>query len=727
MLNDVPFRIVYSTGENEPIEFFFKALLESKSFDLGLGFFSSSGINVLNTGFAYFISTGGKMRIIINDILPSKDKQAIEIGLNKPDSFFEDVFIDNFEILTKTLSKQDEHFFKCLSYLIFKKRIEFIATVPLNSKSGIAHNKFGIFTDEENNKVAFNGSINFSKTALLNNIESISCYKSWAGEKNETERLNYFENIFNKIWQGDYENIRTIPIHKVKTFIEEYFPATDPEKLLEDEIEFISKIPKFKKELLIKIAQKQEETQKKPNFPYSTGPREYQQIAYYNWVKNCFSGIFAMATGTGKTITSLNCVLEEYKKLGQYQVIILVPTLALVEQWKKEISLFNFKYLIEVSGITNWRDDLTKIKNNFLWNIPQNFFIITTYASFTDILFQKLIQQFSKEVLIIADEAHNIGAPKVKEAFKQLHFTKRIALSATPKRAYDPEGTKEIELFFKDVPPYTYNFSMKEAIDQDFLSKYFYYPRLVQLTDEEFDRYIIISKKLLKYFNTGTNTLRKCEEVERLLLIRKQIIHKAKNKLSLFNDILTEILKERELKYCFVYVPEGYGIEDDGSKFSYIKELIKILYELSPKTTSNTYLGGDSLRSDKLRAFTNGKIDVLFAMKCLDEGVDVPRAEIGIFASSTGNPRQFIQRRGRLLRKSKDKQFAYIYDMIVIPKFSLLTNSEFYNMERSLVKNELTRVAYFASLSQNFYESKIVLEEVSKYYNLDIDLIINEL
>jgi superfamily II DNA or RNA helicase len=394
-------------------------------------------------------------------------------------------------------------------------------------------------------------------------------------------------------------------------------------------------------------------------------------------------------------------------------------------QW--QISLFNFKNIIEVSGRTKWREEITKIKNDYLWNITHNYFIVTTYVSFTDPLFQKLINLLGADIILIADEAHNIGAPKVKSAFKSLKLNKRIALSATPKRAYDPEGTIEIEQFFNDNPPYCYNFSMKDAIEKEFLTNYFYYPRLVELTEEEFDNYIHISKKLLKYFNSNTNELKKCSEVEKLLLLRKQIIHKAKNKLILFQKIVDKIKKQRELKFCFIYVPEGFGKKDNGEKFSYIEELTKILYKISPKTTSNTFLGEDSNRQDKLKGFSDGKIDVLMAIKCLDEGVDIPRAEIGIFASSTGNPRQFIQRRGRLLRKSPDKHFAYIYDMIVTPNSLLSIDSEFYNLERSLVRNELTRVAYFASLSLNFYESKITLGNISKQYNLDIDEIINDL
>jgi superfamily II DNA or RNA helicase len=726
MLSEIPFKIVYATGETEPIDFFFEALLESKSFDLALGFFNSSGINVLHAGFAFFILSGGKMRVIINDILSKDDKQAIENGLSKPDEYFEDIILDNFNTLSKTLSYQDDHFFKCLSYLISKKQIEFMATVPKNLSGGIAHNKFGIFSDEFNNKVAFNGSINFSKTALIKNIESISCYKSWSGEKNETARLTYFENYFNKIWLGKAENIRTIPIQKIKYAISENFPSPEIEQLISEENELIYNNPNISLKLNKKIIDRSSAKDKLPCFPYEEGPREYQKQAYENWIKNSCHGIFAMATGTGKTITSLNCVLEEYSKTNKYQVLIIVPTLTLVDQWIKEIYLFNFNNIVIASGGTDWRERLTKIKNDFSWGINNNFFIVTTYASFTDQTFQKILQKLPSEIILIADEAHNIGAPKVKEAFKRITFSKRIALSATPKRNYDPEGTFEIESFFNDSPPYVYNFSMKEAIENDFLTRYYYYPRLVTLTSDELQNYLEISKRLLKYFNSTLQEFKKCPEVEKLLLLRKQIIHKAINKLNLFQNIIEEINTQRELTYCFVYVPEGYGNQESGNKFSFIQEMVKLLYKVNPLTTSNTYLGGDSLRSEKLMGFAKGKINVLFAMKCLDEGVDIPKAQIGIFASSTGNPRQYIQRRGRLLRKSPGKHFAYIYDMIVVPETATFPN-EFYNIERSLVRNELTRVAYFASLSQNFYDSKIALEPISTYFNLDLDRIINDL
>ena len=107
-------------------------------------------------------------------------------------------------------------------------------------------------------------------------------------------------------------------------------------------------------------------------------------------------------------------------------------------------------------------------------------------------------------------------------------------------------------------------------------------------------------------------------------------------------------------------------------------------------------------------------------MKCLDEGVDVPRAELAIFCASTGNPRQFIQRRGRVLRKSKGKQFAYIHDLVVIPKLDMDKNDETFNTERSFILNEMKRVENFFSLAINKAEVYEQLSDICMHYNISL-------
>ena len=165
MLRDCEFELTYSTGlHHEPKEFFTEALIESKSFDLGLGFFSTSGIRCLAYGFALFIANGGKMRVVINHILSEQDKMAIVKGQTSVIDDFEDRILNDVTQLCNTLSRQDEQFFRCFSYLISIDRIEFVATV--STQGGLGHDKYGVFTDENGNKVAFSGSANFSQTAM---------------------------------------------------------------------------------------------------------------------------------------------------------------------------------------------------------------------------------------------------------------------------------------------------------------------------------------------------------------------------------------------------------------------------------------------------------------------------------------------------------------------------------------------------------------------------------
>lgn len=321
MLNEHNFELIYSTGENEPADFFYYALCNSNEFDLGLGFFNSSGFRALSLGFAFFIIRGGKMRMLINNSLSEEDKEAIEKGLiTDPKKLIEEELIKDFTKLWQVLSKKDKHFFNCLSWLIAEKRLEITAIIPTKPSGGIAHHKFGIFRDLENNKLAFNGSANFSKSAIVNNVESIDCYTSWSESEDSIKRINHYENIFNNYWEGKSEVVKSFPLNKVKTFIRDNFNVTklddiiiEEQELNEDEAKNYRNTELDKnlgKENNVKYTTKNN----KPSFPFNSVPRDYQVEAYNNWVANNYTGIFAMATGTGKTITSLNCILEESKK-----------------------------------------------------------------------------------------------------------------------------------------------------------------------------------------------------------------------------------------------------------------------------------------------------------------------------------------------------------------------------------------------------------------------------
>jgi superfamily II DNA or RNA helicase len=727
MLRNTDFKVVYSSGEDEPAEFFLDALLESKSFDLGLGYFSSSGFRALSIGFAYFISrNNGKMRIIINDVLSPEDKSAIEKGLiSKPEDLIESKIIEDIIRLEQILSGSDRHFFNCISWLIATKRLEMIAIAPKNNSIGIAHQKFGIFRDEGENKVAFSGSANFSSNAMFNNIESLSCYKSWTGEFNENARLTYFELLFNKIWKGDSEVIKIIPLEKVKTSLLEKFPVSNIQELIDAEQVLINEsagstvsvsLHLKLEELRAKLQSDKENT---PAFPKDSKPRDYQVEAFYNWQKSDFVGFFEMATGTGKTITALNCALELYKQEGKYQILILVPTLPLADQWVSEALSFRFSNIIVANSKNkNWVETvLHEINKNFIENF--SYCIITTYQTFNMEKFQSVINRLDKTTLFIADEAHNLGTVRSQGNFPH-KFMRRIGLSATPERHFDEQGTDALLSFFNAKEKPTFRLDMLEAIDKGFLCQYYYYPKIVTLTETELEEYKEISKKLLRYFDKRGGGFQDNPIVASLMLKRKRIIQKAQNKLDVFRSCLNELLELRStLKYTLVYVPEGRPTAFDDADQRLINEYSEVIsteYHLS----QHQYIGVTKNRTDVLNRFSSGKIGILTAMKCLDEGVDVKRTEIAIFCASTSNPRQFIQRRGRILRVHPDKKFSYIYDMIVVPDISSKYFDDSLSMEKNILAGELKRVYEFASMSINKYQALKTLEEVANQYKIDI-------
>ena len=721
-LRSQTFELRYSSKRaNHPIDFFTKALSNSSHVDIGLGYFSSASFNVLACGFAHFISNGGLMRMYINPNLSEEDYNLLN---NKDADGFRRKLIESYEKLFKVLSRRDELFFKCLAFLIQERRIEI--KIAVLKEGGIAHEKFGIFTDSQNYEVAFTGSMNLTAAGLTKNIESVDSVCSWTNDES-LQRIAVYHEDFNNIWEERNPDVTIFSSDDFCEVVMRQYPRTNIDELVRLEKEVIQSLPK---DIPSYFADR-------PHFPAKfKRPFPYQEEAYQNWCNRGKQGIFAMATGTGKTITSLNCALEEYYNDDYYHLIILVPSLALVEQWEEEASNFNFRNIISVSSNNNeWRGKVVDIMNKLNRGKDVNFVIIATYNSFVVKDFQILLPRISTGAILIADEAHNIGSKQVRQAFRALTISRRIALSATPKRVYDEEGTKEIETFFNDTYPYTYSFSMRRAIKEERLMPYMYYPRLAHLEEDEMSKYVHFTRQLLQLYNEKSGSFSDPDRANTLLMQRKNVLHKAKQKMIEFRKIITEI-GEDKLKYCFVYSAAGKritteGRDDEVLDEEILKEMMAITKQTFPAVRCNSYTSNDSksLRRQKLDAFAAGQIDVLFAKNCLDEGVDVPRAEYGIFTSSTGNPRQFIQRRGRLLRKHKDKRFAYIYDIIVTPNFqSPQYDRKCWRMEKHLVEGEMARVANFAALASNYYAGTMsALQEVVTFYEIDLDgMVLNE-
>lgn len=732
-----PHRQYKSKTEWEPLGFFSDCLCNSTHFDLMLGFFSSSAIRTLSDGFALFLFNGGTMRLIINNILSGQDKDSIIAG--NTDNSTVPFDLTNIENLRNTLSEKDKHFFECLSWLIANKHID-VKIIAIKNEQGIAHTKEGVFSDGQN-FVGFNGSCNFTQTALIGNKESIFVSCDWDSETDKN-RVKYSIEEFERTFSGKDDAVNYVEPSEIITNIEKNFGNKSIDELLEQEERLFyneQKIirPSIKKAMdkakrqIEKIIEKIKEEDVKPKFPYPQGAREYQQTAFENWKNNKQQGLFAMATGTGKTITSLNCLLEVYKKTGYYKALILVPTITLVNQWESECRKFNFTAIIEVcSKSLRWKNEIGSIllQEKLQKTEQVSYIVIATYASFSrPNIFTELNQ-------LIADECHNMGLATMLNLLPKVNCKRRIGLSATPERQFDEEGNKKLFAFFNSKNGYTYEYSMEEAINKGILCRYYYYPHLVSLTDSEMKDYLKLSEKISKYYNRNSDSFKNDPILTALLLARKRIIHKAFNKVSVFNEILQEHYnRKRNLKYTLVYVPEGNDTNDyfesdfysesdetetDNDAVHLIDIFTKSVRDIDNRTTVRQFISSIAERDEILEQFAKGDIDVLTSMKCLDEGVDVPRAELAIFCASTGNPRQFVQRRGRILRQHPDKQFAYIHDLVVIPEVN--PNSDSYTMERSMLKKELERVNNFALLSENSSHTLDVLLDTMNFYNLNL-------
>jgi superfamily II DNA or RNA helicase len=720
----------YKTGsEDEPLQFYLDALCNSNTFDLLLGYFSSSAINILSLGFANFIYSGGKMRAIINNVLSEEDKKAIEKGQEKQP--FTTVYnLNNVKELSESLDEYGRHFFECFAWLISNNRIEIKIIKPKDGK-GISHYKSGILGDGEN-KVGFKASCNFTAYGLLENLEELNCRLSWEDDLSN-RKLNKQNKYFEEIFTENADFVEYLNIEDVKAAIKNEFGDKNINELLIQEKELLNKKnkvfnnSKIKKSVKIAIDKINEfdKIDKAPKFPYAEGPRPYQIEAYTNWVANDRKGLFAMATGTGKTLTSLNCLLNQYKESNSYKAVILVPTIALVNQWKDECRKFNFNNVITVSSQEKWPQNISFLNSasNF---IDVSFVIIVTYASFYRNNFQSHFQNLPKETLLIADEAHNLGSNNISKVLPKIHLNQRIGLSATPDRKFDEIGNKSIEDFFNDKPPFVYSYSMEQAMEMGWLCKYKYYPHIVKLTDIELAEYVKKSKQLIKYFDNQTKRYKDCKEVEILLLERKRIIHKAHNKLDVFKKILEDEFNKRgNLKYTLVYVPEGIepnydNVDDfieDQDDISLINDYTRAVSRTDTSIMVKQYTSNTNNRNDVIKGFQQGKIDVLTSMKCLDEGVDVPRSELAIFCASTGNPRQFIQRRGRVLRNHPDKVFAVIHDLVVVPN---IDDESTFEMEKNMIKKELERVVDFSILAINKIDTYNELRNILNHYNLNL-------
>jgi DNA phosphorothioation system restriction enzyme len=415
-----------------------------------------------------------------------------------------------------------------------------------------------------------------------------------------------------------------------------------------------------------------------------------------------------MATGSGKTITALAITTELYQKIGLQVLLVICPFCHLVSQWGRECERFNLKPILAFDSVHTWQNKLANQLYNIRSNSQRFLTIITTNATFINETFQSLLKFLPEKTLIVGDEAHNLGSVRLEESLPR-SIGLRLALSATPERYFDEEGTDSLLNYFG--PILKPEFTLADAIKQGALVRYLYHPILVQLTSSEAWDYARLTKRIGWAMNKG-DRLDNNETLTSLLMRRSRLIGAASNKLGRLRELMIDRLQTKHtLFYC------GDGIVDKGSIYDrQVAAVTRILgRELGYRV--NTYTADTPLEErEKLRQqFEGGELQGLVAIRCLDEGVDIPAIQTAVILASTGNPRQFIQRRGRILRPYPGKERATLFDMIVMPPE---LDRDAWEVERSLLRRELKRFIEFADLADNAGDARTKLLSLQEQYNL---------
>lgn len=447
-----------------------------------------------------------------------------------------------------------------------------------------------------------------------------------------------------------------------------------------------------------------------PKIPPSIQLRQYQKQAVASWFANQGRGTLKMATGSGKTITALAIASELYQKIGLQVLLIVCPYRHLVSQWARECEKFNLAPLLAFESVHNWQSQLSSQLYNVRAGSQPFLTIITTNSTLMGGL-QTQLKYFPEKTLIIGDEAHNLGAPKLEQSLPR-NIGLRLGLSATPERYFDEQGTEFIFDYFGSVlaPELT----LRDAIAQGALVHYLYYPILVDLTESEAYAYARITTKIGWILSSEDNSPKNNNVLTALLMQRARLIGAAANKLHALRQLMQNRLDTTHtLFYCGDGTQEG-AIDKQSSR--QIAAVVKLLgSELGYRV--NTYTAETSLsqREELRKQFANGDLQGLVAIRCLDEGVDIPAIQTAVILASSSNPRQFIQRRGRILRPHPGKQRATLFDTIVMPPE---LDRQTWEVERNLLKKELKRFIEFADLADNAGEARKTLLTLQQQYGL---------
>ncbi|MEG4407273.1 DNA phosphorothioation system restriction enzyme [Microcoleus sp. MON2_D5] len=444
--------------------------------------------------------------------------------------------------------------------------------------------------------------------------------------------------------------------------------------------------------------------------PPSLQLRQYQRAAVANWFANQGRGTLKMATGSGKTITALAIATELYNKINLQVLLVICPYCHLVNQWARESEKFGLKPILAFDSARSWQNKLAAGLYEVRSGDRAFLTIITTNATLMGDSLRSQLRYFPEKTLIIGDEVHNLGAPRLGESLPR-NIGLRLALSATPERHFDEQGTEAILDYFGPVlqPELT----LADAIRQKALVHYLYYPILVELTEAETRKYSRLTQKI-GWALWGDEKVEENDALTTLLMQRARLIGAAANKLTALRELMIHRLDTAHtLFYCGDGAIEGSARRNNNRQLTETAKLLgsELGYRVNTYTAATPLAERERLRQQ----FESGELQGLVAIRCLDEGVDIPAIRNAVILASSSNPRQFIQRRGRILRPHPGKERATLFDMIVLPPD---LGRETLEVERNLLRKELKRFLEFADLADNAGEARVKLLQLQKRYGL---------
>lgn len=681
-------------------DFYVPILSNAVMYKRAVGFFNSAALYEMAIGLRHLVEKQGKMELIVSPRLTEEDIQSINLGYKTREEVIERALLRDFD---EPKNKTEFRKLNLLANLIAEGILDIKVAFKINANSaGIFHEKIGIVIDAEGNKVAFTGSMNETYSGLLQNYESIDVFCSWRDE--DYDRVNIKENAFDNLWDNLDTAMEVIP-----------FPKVAVERLNSYKVE--------KTEPLCVEIQNEDDSQDVFfKIPDNVDLYDYQREAIESWKNNNYCGIFDMATGAGKTFTALGALSALSKNLNNHiAVVIVAPYQHLVEQWVEDIIQFNVKPIVAYSYPgQKWRKQFSDAVTAYNVGAIDNFCVIATNATFSLNDFQSILQKFKKNFAFVVDEAHNFGAVKLSSLLpKKARY--RLALSATIERFRDEEGTNKLRKYFGKT---CISFSLKEAIQKGFLTSYYYHPVVVYLNADEYEQYQEITKTIIRNGGASQENIDKNPYIEMLLIKRARIISGCKEKVPKLVEVMTPYRTDNYiLVYCGAtkYDNDSSDLKDDD-EVRQIEEVNKRLYyELGMKVHKFTSEESKEERDEIKRMFASGtELQVITAIKCLDEGVNIPSIKKAFILASSTNPKEYIQRRGRVLRRAKGKEYAEIFDFITLPRpleEVQFCSEEELSCDLSLVRKEFLRMIDFAETARNPFEIDKLKEDIQNAYN----------